>query len=64
MTQSAYAQITQYGMNDRVGNVSFEKPDPGSFNVNKPFSEATSQVKLKEKHVHSSGNQNLISSHR
>ena len=26
VTKSAYAQITQYGMNDNVGNVSFEQP--------------------------------------
>ena len=26
VTKSAYAQITQYGMNERVGNVSFEQP--------------------------------------
>ena len=26
VTKSAYAQITQYGMNENVGNVSFEQP--------------------------------------
>ena len=28
VTKSAYAQITQYGMNENVGNVSFEQPQP------------------------------------
>ena len=29
VTKSAYAQITQFGMNSRIGNVSFEQPGPG-----------------------------------
>merc|ERR1711936_163461 len=28
VTQSAYAQITKYGMNEKVGNVSFQDPQP------------------------------------
>merc|ERR1719195_663719 len=44
VTRSAYAQITQWGMNDRVGNVSFEKPQPGDFTMDKPYSEATAQM--------------------
>ena len=30
VTKSAYAQITQYGMNEKVGNVSFDQPQPVS----------------------------------
>merc|ERR1712223_1333530 len=43
VTKSAYAQITQFGMNDRVGNVSFEE-DKSGMNLVKPFSENTSQI--------------------
>ena len=34
VTKSAYAQITQYGMNDNVGNVSFEQPQQVTINYN------------------------------
>merc|ERR1719190_327980 len=43
VTKSAYAQITQYGMNDNVGNVSFEQPQQGEMVFDKPYSESTSQ---------------------
>ena len=33
MTKSAYAQITQYGMNEKVGNISFEQPQPGDMYI-------------------------------
>jgi len=44
VTKSAYGQITQFGMNEAVGNVSFEQPQPGEMVFDKPFSEATAQL--------------------
>ncbi|XP_014661902.1 PREDICTED: AFG3-like protein 2 [Priapulus caudatus] len=44
ITQSAYAQIVHYGMNPKVGNLSFEMPQPGEMVMEKPYSEQTAQV--------------------
>jgi len=44
VTKSAYAQITQFGMNEEVGNVSFEQPQQGEMVFDKPFSEHTAQL--------------------
>ncbi|XP_014235285.1 AFG3-like protein 2 isoform X1 [Trichogramma pretiosum] len=44
VTQSAYAQVVHYGMNDKVGNVSFEMPQPGDMVLDKPYSESTAQL--------------------
>lgn len=44
VTKSAYGQITQYGMNEAVGNISFEQPQQGEMVFDKPFSEATAQL--------------------
>merc|ERR1712180_437254 len=44
VTKSAYAQITQFGMNARIGNVSFKQPKPGEMVFDKPFSESTAQL--------------------
>lgn len=42
ITQMAYAMVTVYGMNDKIGNVSFY--DPANENVfNKPYSEDTAR---------------------
>ncbi|MCL4120144.1 UNVERIFIED_CONTAM: hypothetical protein GTU68_053298 [Idotea baltica] len=43
ITQTAYAMITLYGMNDKIGNVSFnEQSDP--YGLNKPYSNETAKM--------------------
>ena len=44
VTQSAYAQVVHYGMNEKVGNVSFDMPQPGQTVLEKPYSEETAQL--------------------
>ena len=44
VTQSAYAQIVQFGMSEKLGRVSFDLPRPGEALVEKPFSEAMAQL--------------------
>lgn len=44
VTKSAYAQITQFGMNEEVGNLSFEQPQPGQMVFDKPFSVHAAQL--------------------
>ena len=44
VTKSAYAQISQFGMNERLGNISFEQPREGEMVFDKPFSEETAKI--------------------
>lgn len=44
ITQSAYAQVAQLGMSERVGNISFDQPQPGEMVMEKPYSEQTAQL--------------------
>ncbi|KAK9542682.1 hypothetical protein VZT92_000522 [Zoarces viviparus] len=44
VTQSAYAQVVQFGMSEAVGQISFDLPQQGDFVTEKPFSEPTAQL--------------------
>ena len=44
VTQTAYSQVAQLGMSERVGNLSFYVPQPGEMVMDKPYSEATAQI--------------------
>ncbi|KAM9765827.1 mitochondrial inner membrane m-AAA protease component AFG3L1-like isoform 2-T2 [Menidia menidia] len=44
VTQSAYAQVVQFGMNEAVGQVSFELPQQGNTVTEKPYSESVSRL--------------------
>jgi len=44
VTKSAYSQITQFGMNEEIGNLSFEQPQQGEMVFDKPFSEHTAML--------------------
>lgn len=44
VTQSAYAQIVQFGMSEKLGQVSFDFPRQGEAPVEKPYREATAQL--------------------
>jgi cell division protease FtsH len=43
ITKLAYAMVTIYGMNDKVGNISFNDTQ-GEYQFNKPYSEKTSEL--------------------
>lgn len=44
VTESAYAQVVHFGMNEKVGNLSFDMPKPGDMVFEKPYSENTAQI--------------------
>ncbi|KAI5098492.1 AFG3-like protein 2, partial [Silurus meridionalis] len=44
VTQSAYAQIMQFGMSESVGQMVFDVPQQGELVLEKPYSEATAEL--------------------
>ncbi|XP_062326624.1 AFG3-like protein 1 [Osmerus eperlanus] len=44
VTQSAYAQVVQFGMSEAIGQVSFESSQQGAMVTEKPYSEPTAQL--------------------
>ncbi len=44
ITKLAYSMVTVYGMNDRIGNVSFYDSKQSEYSFNKPYSESTAQA--------------------
>ncbi len=43
ITKLAYSMVTVYGMNDKIGNVSFFDSKQSDYNFNKPYSEETAR---------------------
>ena len=44
VTQMAYNMVSIYGMNEKIGNISFYNSKQSEYNFNKPYSEATAKV--------------------
>ncbi|MEJ8758107.1 ATP-dependent zinc metalloprotease FtsH [Pontibacter sp. H259] len=44
ITKMAYSIVTMYGMNDKIGNVSFYDSKQSDMTFNKPYSEATAET--------------------
>ncbi|GAB4030171.1 ATP-dependent zinc metalloprotease FtsH [Spirosoma jeollabukense] len=43
ITKLAYSMVTMYGMNDKIGNISFYDSKQSDYNFNKPYSEETAK---------------------
>ena len=43
ITKLAYSMVTMYGMNDKIGNISFYDSKQSDYNFNKPYSEETAR---------------------
>lgn len=44
ITKMAYSIVSVYGMNDKIGNVSFYDSKQSDYNFQKPYSDATAQI--------------------
>ena len=44
ITKMAYSIVTVYGMNEKIGNLSFYDSKQSEYNFNKPYSEATAET--------------------
>lgn len=44
VTKVAYSMVTMYGMNERIGNISFYDSKQSDYSFTKPYSESTSQA--------------------
>ncbi|OJW69953.1 MAG: peptidase M41 [Candidatus Amoebophilus sp. 36-38] len=44
VTKMAYSMVTVYGMNEKIGNISFHDPGQPEYVFNKPYSENTAQA--------------------
>ena len=44
ITRIAYAMVSIYGMNPKVGNISFFDPQQGEYNFTKPYSDETARM--------------------
>ncbi|MFP4089623.1 MAG: ATP-dependent zinc metalloprotease FtsH [Cyclobacteriaceae bacterium] len=44
ITKMAYSMVTIYGMNDKLGNISYYDSQQSDYNFNKPYSEATAET--------------------
>jgi ATP-dependent metalloprotease FtsH len=44
ITKQAYAMVSIYGLNDRIGNISYYDPQGGEYSFNKPYSERTAEI--------------------
>jgi cell division protease FtsH len=44
ITKMAYSMVTIYGMNKRIGNISFYDPQQSEYGFTKPYSESTAQA--------------------
>jgi len=44
VTKVAHSMVTVYGMNDKLGNISYYDSKPNDYNFNKPYSESTAET--------------------